>query len=49
MPWITAKYDGRCKCCEEDILEGDRIFFEPQDGSYCPSCADEIFGEEDEE
>lgn len=37
---FTAKYDTRCTECDDDIMEGDPIFF--ADGAkLCQGCADD--------
>ena len=45
--WMTAKRDGKCHECKEDIFEGDRIVFEPPYNAYCSNCGEEITGKGD--
>ena len=37
-PWITATADGECTGCGEDILEGDEIRSDGEDGWLCGLC-----------
>jgi len=42
--WMTAKQDRQCSKCAWDIIQGERIVYDPQSfKSYCSVCgADEL-------
>lgn len=43
---ISARFDGKCKCCEMEISEGDQIG--RVDGEWCcESCVEEHGEDED--
>ena len=43
--WITAKYDGACTECEQDIKAGQRIVFD-RGQTYCNYCGVEVDDED---
>lgn len=49
MPLFSARYDGYCRGCREDIFEGDLIGYDLLDEIVCEDCYVEAKGEEPEE
>jgi hypothetical protein len=37
-PWITARYEGHCQGCDDDIYGGDRIRSDGHGGWLCQDC-----------
>lgn len=45
--WMTAKRDGHCAECEGDIMERDRIVYDPEEfKAYCSVCGVDVIGED---
>ena len=45
--WMTAKRDGHCAECEDDITQGDRMVYDPSHyKAYCSDCGEEIAGDD---
>lgn len=43
MPWINAKYSGKCAECDHQIDEGDRVLFNPDESKvYCETCGFDV-------
>ena len=47
--WMNAKFNSRCAECENDIVEGDRIVFDPdaknpKKKGFCAECGVEVVG-----
>jgi hypothetical protein len=40
-PWISARYEGRCAGCGDDINPGDTIRADGQGGWLCHDCGTE--------
>lgn len=53
MPWIKARYPGKCRECGCDISEGEEILYLPADKNpsevYCRSCGNDLDDELDPE
>lgn len=40
---ITAKYDGKCKECREEIGAGDDVYFDTDERKvYCEPCGESL-------
>lgn len=45
--WMTAKLDGKCCDCEEDVEVGQRIVYDPDTRkAYCTSCGVDLIGDD---
>ncbi len=45
--WMTAKHDGKCAECSENIFEGDRMVWDKDEHkAYCGECGEEIAGDD---
>lgn len=44
--WITARYASKCKECECDISEGDRVLYSRNERGYgevyCRPCGEDL-------
>ena len=48
--WMTAKRDGECAECEDAILKGERIVWDPEEfKAYCMACGVDVAGPEEED
>lgn len=45
--WMTAKHNGPCAECSEDIFEDDRMVWDRENKkAYCAGCGEELAGED---
>lgn len=46
--WMTAKFDSICAECENQIVEGERIVYAPDEyKAYCSTCGIDLVGEDE--